>query len=175
LGLASRLRYPADMRAALDGARYGGLMKRVLVVMAVISMAGAGRLSAGTRPHEQRPKADEDAPRLLVEALKSGTADPAAIGTIVRWVLEEKEENVAPALAEALKTASPAGDAEAARWNAAASSVITVFGGLLHDAEIHRRRDGASVLRDLEPAIKVAVPAIVEALAGPTSPERKRE
>ena len=27
------MRYPADLRAALDGARYGGLMKRVLVVM----------------------------------------------------------------------------------------------------------------------------------------------
>jgi hypothetical protein len=53
-------------------------------------------LSAGLTPARAK-----DAPRLLAEALASGTADLESIAAIVRWVLEEKEEKVAPALGAA--------------------------------------------------------------------------
>src|ERR1051325_9054417 len=43
----------------------------------------------------------QDAPRLLAEALRSGTTDTAAWASIVRWVLFEKEEKVAAGLQEA--------------------------------------------------------------------------
>src|SRR6185295_6066649 len=150
---------PARRRLA-PGEDYGNLrswcltdegpMKRVLMLMALISLSLAPRAMAG--PPAQ---SEGDAPRRLGEALRSGTADAETIATIVRWVLEEKEENVAPALAAALGAA--AGDVHPGtvdpRWSAAARGAIALFEGLLDDAGRHRRRDEASVARDLAPII----------------------
>ena len=145
-------------------------MKRVLMLMALISLTLAPRAMAG--PPEQR---ERDAPRLLGEALRSGTADTETIATIVRWVLEEKEENVAPALAAALGAA--AGDVHDGtvdpRWSAAARGAIVLFQGLLDDARGHRRRDEASVARDLAPIITAAAPAVADALREVDAPTRQ--
>jgi hypothetical protein len=145
-------------------------MKRVLMLMALISLTLAPRAMAG--PPEQR---ERDAPRLLAEALRSGTADAETIATIVRWVLEEKEEKVAPGLAAALAAAAGGLDDGTAgpRWDAAARSAIDLFVGLLDDARVHRRRDEASVARDLAPIITAAAPAIADALREVDAPTRQ--
>jgi hypothetical protein len=51
------------------------------------------------------------------------------------------------------------------RYGAAAKSVLSVFAGVLRDAENNRRRDGASVLRELQPAIDAAAQALREVQA----------
>jgi HEAT repeats len=105
----------------------------------------------------------EDAPRLLSEALRTGTADTRSMAAIVRWVLSEKEEKVAAGLVDALREAHPpATGAEAERWNATARAMIDSFQVLLRDAQAHRRRDGDDVVRDL---VAVAGPAVIAALA----------
>jgi hypothetical protein len=114
----------------------------------------------------------EDAPRLLSEALRGGTADPRSAAAIVRWVLTEKEEKVAAGVADALRDVHPpASGAEAERWNATARAIIGSFEGLLADAQAHRRRDGEDVLRDV---VSVAGPAVIAALgeAGPAAREQ---
>jgi hypothetical protein len=145
-------------------------MKTVLMVVALISFASAQRATA--EPPERGER--ERAPRLLGEALRSGTADAETIATIVRWVLEEKEEKVAPALAAALGAA--AGDLDAVtadpRWSAAARGAIALFEGLLDDARSHRRRDEGSVARDLAPIIDAAAPAVADALREADAPTR---
>lgn len=143
-------------------------MKRVLMLVTVISVVAA-EWAAAEAPSSGR-RGEVDGPRLLAEALRSGTADAGTISAIVRWVLEEKEEKVAPGLVEALKAVAPtassptAGSPEAERWNAAARGAIAVFEGLLEDAQAHRRRDGRSALRDLAPVIGAAAPAVADAL-----------
>jgi HEAT repeat protein len=105
----------------------------------------------------------EDAPRLLSEALRSGTADPRSAAAIVRWVLTEKEEKVAAGVANALRDVHPpASGPEAERWNATARAIIGSFEGLLADAQAHRRRDGEDVLREV---VSVAGPAVIAALS----------
>ena len=168
-------------------------MKRVLMLMALISLTLAPRAMAGPpeqargglgdaqHPPAQRasagltPARAKDAPRLLGEALRSGTADAETIATIVRWVLEEKEEKVAPGLAAALGAA--VGELDDAttdpRWGAAARSAIDLFVGLLDDARVHRRRDEASVARDLAPIIAAAAPAVADALREVDAPTRQ--
>ena len=138
-------------------------MKHVLMLVALISLAPAPRAAA---------EPPQDGPRLLGEALRSGSADLESIAAIVRWVLEEKEENVAPGLAAALSAA--VGDVDQGsvdpRWSAAARGAIAAFEGLLRDAQALRRRDGESVLRDLEPVFRAAAPAVADALSE-TDPE----
>jgi hypothetical protein len=114
-----------------------------------------------------RPAApDEDAPRLLEESLRKGSADPAAMGAIVRWVLREKEEKIAATFADALDHVDPRlQGVEGERWSAAARSVLAVFQGVLRDAEHHRRRDGDALLRELKPAIDAAADALKHAQA----------
>ena len=114
-----------------------------------------------------RPAAAEaDAPRLLRESLRTGTAEPAAMGAIVRWVLEEKEEKVAGAVADALTEVAPrlprAEGVDAERWNVAAQSVLAAFGTALRNAENNRRTDGEEILRGLAPAIAAAAQALTE-------------
>jgi HEAT repeats len=105
----------------------------------------------------------EDAPRLLSEALRTGTADARTAATIVRWVLSEREETVAAGLVDALREVHPpTSGPEAERWNATAHAVIGSFEGLLRDAQAHRRRDGEDVVRDL---VAVAGPAVIAALS----------
>ena len=149
-------------------------MKRVLMLVALISLAAAPRAMAEP-PGAEPPARAKDAPRLLGEALRSGTADAETIATIVRWVLEEKDEKVAPGLAAALGAAVGDLDDGTAdpRWGAAARSAIDLFVGLLDDARVHRRRDEASVARDLAPIITAAAPAVADALREVDAPTRQ--
>jgi hypothetical protein len=144
-------------------------MKRVVAIAAVLSMFGPGLMAGDRRP------SPADGPRLLDEALRSGTADTETIAAIVRWVLEEKEEKVAPAFASALRAAMDEGGALSVdpRWEAAARSALTLFEGLLDDARTHRRRDAASLSRDLAPLVEAAAPAVAEALAEVDAPTRE--
>jgi HEAT repeat protein len=117
-----------------------------------------------------------DAPRLLLEALRSGTADAETAAAILRWVLHEKEERVAAGFIDALKAVPTVNAVEGERWHDASRNIIAVFEGLLRDTQVHRRRDGQSTLRDLEPAIKAAAPALADALreAGPAAQAQLR-
>jgi hypothetical protein len=105
----------------------------------------------------------QDAPRLLTEALRSGSADTAAVASIVRWVLFEKEEKVAAGLTEALRAVPPPPDGpDAARWNGTAEAVIGAFAGVLRDAQSHTRRDGDAIVNDL---VAAAAPAVIAAIS----------
>jgi hypothetical protein len=107
----------------------------------------------------------QDAPRLLAEALRTGTADTVAIGAILRWVQVAREEEVAAGFADVLRGLDAIGTTpESARWNANARTVMAVFEGLLRDAQANRRRDGREVKHDLQPVVRAAVPALVEGL-----------
>ena len=133
-----------------------------LAVTAVAVVAAGPGSMAGTR-EPSRPAA----PRQLAEALRSGTADAETITSIVRWVLEEEPEKVASGLASALESAvdEAAPRTPDPRWSAAARIAVDLFVGLLDDARTHRRRDAASLVRDLAPLAETAGPAVADALA----------
>jgi len=148
-------------------------MKHALAVpvAVILAMACGPSLRAGTRDASRT-----DAPRRLGEALASGTADAQTIASIVRWVLEEEPEKVAPGLAAALQAAidaSPGGRSDP-RWNAAARGAADLFASLLDDAQAHRRRDPASLTRPLAPLLTAAAPALAEALADAEPAARER-
>ena len=144
-------------------------MKQGVAIAAVLLMSAPGLIAGDRRP------SPADGPRLLDEALRSGTADMETIAAIVRWVLEEKEEKVAPAFVSALWAAIDEGDALSTdpRWEAAARSALTLFEGLLDDARTHRRRDAASLSRDLSALVEAAAPAVAEALREADAPTRE--
>lgn len=170
-----------------------GLMVVGLVLMtSVTSVPWAAAEPKGRRPAEAEVKdvlaligpivealgatevRTEDAPRLLADALRSGTTDTAAWASIVRWVLFEKEEKVAAGLAEALAAVPPpASGPDAERWNATARAVIGAFAGVLRDAEAFRRQDGEAIVRDL---VGAAGPAVVAAIteADPAAMDKVR-
>lgn len=130
-------------------------------VAVILAMASGPSLQAGTRKASRT-----DAPRQLGEALATGTADVETIASIVRWVLEEEPEKIAPALASVLQAAidqSPGGGD--ARATAAARSAVGLFASLLDDARAHRRRDEASVARDAANLAREVWPGVAEALA----------
>jgi hypothetical protein len=139
-------------------------MKRAWVVLValVFSMVFGPSVMAGTREASQA-----DGPRRLGEALASGTADAETIASIVRWVLEEEPEKVAPGLASALHAAidDTSGRTEDPRWSAAAHTAVDLFASLLNDAQAHRRRDAASLTRQLAPLLSAAAPALADALS----------
>jgi hypothetical protein len=117
-------------------------------------------IDAASRP----ARGTEDVPHLLQESLRRGTVDTDAMGAILRFVLQEKEEKVAGAFADALTALEPRlQGADSERYGAAARSVLSVFAGVLRDAEANRRRDGDSLLRELKPAIDAAAGALREA------------
>lgn len=120
-------------------------------------------IDAALRPAER----GQDVPRLLADALRTGTADTATIGAIMRWVQEAKEEDIAAGFADVVRGLDPtAKTPEAARWTASARTMIAVFEGLLRDAQVNRRRDGREVGHDLQPVVRAVVPALVEGLRG---------
>jgi hypothetical protein len=119
-------------------------MKKRALVLAVLALAcGTSVLAADRKPSR------DDAPRRLGEALRTGEADLGTIATIVGWVLQAKEEDVAPGLAAALQAAfdgaGPA--AKDPRAEAAAQGAIRFFVDVLDDARAHRRRDEAEMAR----------------------------
>jgi HEAT repeat protein len=118
------------------------------------------------------PARADEAPRLLAEALRTGTTDTASWASIVRWVLTEREEKVAAGLAAALQAApAPASGPDADRWNATAAAVAGVFAGALHDAETHTPRDGDAIFTEL---VTAAAPAVVAALSEVDPQDRDR-
>jgi hypothetical protein len=139
-------------------------MKRALVVLValVFSMVFVPCVMAGTREASRA-----DGPRRLSEALVSGTADAETIASIVRWVLEEEPEKVAPGLASALQAAidDTPGRTEDPRWSAAAHSAVDLFASLLGDGQAHRGGDAASLSRQLAPLLSAVAPALADALA----------
>jgi hypothetical protein len=146
---------------------------RAVPVAVILAMAPGPRLWAGTREASRA-----DAPRRLGEGLASGTADAQTIASIVRWVLEEEPEKVAPGLASALHAAidDAPGQTGDPRWNAAARSAVDLLASLLDDARAHRRRDAASLTRELAPLLTAAAPALADALseADPAARQRVR-
>ncbi|HUG52685.1 MAG TPA: hypothetical protein VMR21_03760 [Vicinamibacteria bacterium] len=103
----------------------------------------------------------DEAPRLLAEALRTGTIDGAAWGRVVRWVLNEKEETVARGLADVLRSVPAARGRDAARWDATTTAVLGAFEQVLRDAQLQRRPDSDAVLRSVASA---AAPAVIAAL-----------
>jgi hypothetical protein len=155
---------PGGWAAAAErkgGRRADAEVREVLEVLAPVLQA----LGAAEARHQE-------APRLLTDALRTGTLDGRDAAAIVRWVLTEKEETVAAGLSaslQELKTTSVGPDGE--RWNATSAAVIEAFQGLLQDAQTHRRRDGEAVFRELA---KIALPAVIEALREPAPAARER-
>lgn len=146
------------------------MKKRVMALAVVLWLVSGASLMAGDGQTSRG-----DAPERLGEALRSGTADVETIATIVRWVLEEQEEKVAPGLARALHAAvdGAGGVGKDQEWEAAARGAIDLFAGLLDDARAHRRRDAASLSRDLAPLVEAAAPAVAEALLEVDAPTRE--
>jgi len=131
-----------------------GVALAVLVAAAPMSMAGTDVSRAGR----------EDAPRLLKEAVRTGTADAAAFAAIADWILYEKEEKVAAGLADILGSLDPAiGGARGERWNETARAMFSLFASVLRDAEGNRR--GEDVFdAQFTALVSAAAPAVTEAL-----------
>jgi hypothetical protein len=136
-------------------------MRRELGV-AMALLVAAPMTAAGT--DLPRRTGSEDAPRLLKEAVRTGTADAAAFAAIAHWILYEKEEKVAAGLADVLGALDPAvalaGDE---RWNDTARAMFSLFATVLRDAEDHRR--GADAFdAELAALVSAAAPAVAGAL-----------
>jgi hypothetical protein len=133
------------------------MRKQAVAWAAGLWLISGASVMAGDRHNAPRG----DAPERLGEALRSGTADVETIAAVVRWVLEEKEENVAPGLARALHAAldGAGGLGQGREWDNAARGAIDLFTGLLDDARTHRRRDEAELARQ---AWKLFAPAVTE-------------
>jgi hypothetical protein len=150
-----------------------------------VVLAAAATAAAASDEHVARRAGRDDAPRLLKEAVRAGTADAAAIAAIADWVLNEKEEKVASGLAEVLGAFGPAvtgGSGE--RWNETERAVFSLFGAVLRQAESNRRGDAheteiaavvsaaapavAGALREADPAARAAFLAVVGSL-GPAA------
>src|SRR2546428_834567 len=116
-------------------------------VAVILVMASGPGLWAGTR---KAPRAD--APQQLGEALASGTADVETIASLVRWVLEEEPEEVAPGLAAALQSAiadSPA-HTDDPRWSAAARAAVPELSAALADSDTAVREAAAQALKRIQ-------------------------
>lgn len=131
-------------------------MREAIGAIAVLADA---MLRAGSRR--------EDVPRLLKDAIHKGKAEPDDIAAIVDWVLHEKEEAVAAGFAEALASVDFAGAVtgrDAARWSATARAVSDLFQRVLRDAQTRTSRDEADLWPEVEKILKIAAPAVAEAL-----------
>jgi hypothetical protein len=131
--------------------------------MGVVLVAAATAAAATGDEHAARRAGRDDAPRMLKEAVRAGTADASAIAAIADWVLNEKEEKVASGLAEVLGALDPAatgGSGE--RWNGTASAVFSLFGAMLRQADSNGRGDGHE--KEIAAVVSAAAPAVVEAL-----------
>lgn len=127
----------------------------VAVLVAAVPVGAAGGDGA-------RAAGREKAPRLLKDAVASGTVEAGDFAAIVDWILHEKEENVAAGLLDLLGAAEPAiAGAGGPRWEPTTRAVFALFGAVLRDAEGNRRRGG----RDLEPEIAAVVSAAAPAVA----------
>jgi HEAT repeat protein len=145
--------------------RAGVLMKRELgMSMAVVLAAAAMAAAAPGDEDVARRAGREDAPRLLKEAVRTGTADAGAFAAIADWILYEKEEKVAAGLAEALGALDPAATGlRGERWNETARAMFSLFATVLRQAEGNRRGGDASE-REIAAVVSAAAPAVAAAL-----------
>ena len=128
------------------------------LVVAVAPMAAAGSDAA-------RRTSREDAPRLMKEAVRTGTADLAAFAAITDWILYEKEEKVAAGLADVLVALEPRMEgARGERWNDTTRAVFSLFTSVLRDAASNRRRSGDAQDAEIAALVKAATPAVAAAL-----------
>ena len=147
-------------------------MRFALVVAVTVSLSMMGRVGAA----EDRR---EDAPRLLKDAVRTGTAEPADLAAIVSWVLHEKEETVAAGFAEvlgSLDVPAAANGNDGERWAPVASAMVDLFTAALRDAQTHRVRRGTDVPPELVALMRAAAPAVAASLreASPESLEPLR-
>jgi hypothetical protein len=139
------------------------MMRELGVVMALVA-AAAPLASAGTDGPRQAGR--EDAPRLMKEAVRTGTADMAAFAAIADWILYEKEEKVAAGLADVLVALEPSmGGAQGERWNDTTRAMFSLFTSVLRDAAVNRRRSGDGPDAEIAALVKAATPAIAAALS----------
>ncbi len=126
------------------------LMTAALLALAPMAMAGSPKRS--------------DAPQLLKEAVRTGTADAEAFAAISDWILYEKEERVAAGLADALAAIDTRGMRLGGdeRWDPTAQAVLSVFANVLRAAQDNRRPD--NVEAELSALMGIAAPAITAAL-----------
>ena len=141
-------------------------MRRELGVALALVVAAAPMTVAGT--NVSRRAAREDAPRMLKEAVRTGTADAAAFAAIADWILYEKEEAVAAGLVDVLAALDPAiagaspGTGE--RWNETARAMISLFTTVLRDAQANRH--GADNFdAEFAALVSAAAPAVAGALS----------
>jgi hypothetical protein len=138
------------------------MMRELGVVMALV-VAAAPLASAGTDGPRRADR--EDAPRLMKEAVRTGTADAAAFAAIADWILYEKEEKVALGLADVLVALEPSMEgAQGERWNDTTRAMFSLFTGVLRDAAVNRRRSGDAPDAEIAALVKAATPAVAAAL-----------
>jgi hypothetical protein len=135
-----------------------GVAMAVMLAAAPLSAAGTGKVDGSRRAGR------EDAPRLLKEAVRAGTADADAFAAIVDWILYEKEEKVAAGLADVLGSLDPAiAGAKGERWNETARAMFSLFTSVLRDAEGNRH--GADAFdAHFSALVSAAAPAVTAAL-----------
>jgi hypothetical protein len=105
-----------------------------------------------------------DAPRLLKDAVRTGTIEDAAFAAITDWILHEKEEAVAAGLIEVLGSVDPSAPriAGSARYDETAAAVLSIFTRVLRDAQSNRRPDALEA--ELSALVGIAAPAIAASL-----------
>jgi hypothetical protein len=144
-------------------------MTRQLGVAMALVLAAATATMAGT--DGPRRAGREDAPRLMKEAVRAGTADAAAFAAIADWILHEKEEKVAAGLIDVLGAVEPeVARASGARWNDTTRAMFSLFAGVLRDAHGNRRRSGQELDAEIAALVKVATPAVASALGDDLAP-----
>src|SRR5688572_17860943 len=153
--------------------RAGDPMRRELGVAMAVMLAAAPLSAAGTGKAEGPRRAGrEDAPRLLKEAVRAGTADADAFAAIVDWILYEKEEKVGAGLADGLGALDPAiTGARRERWNETGRAMFSLFTSVLRDAE-GNRHGGDGFGGDFSALVGGAAPAVHGALGEGDPPGR---
>ena len=140
-----------------------GVLMRLRVTTAVMLTAVVAAAAAGAEDVARRAGRD-DAPRQLEKAMRTGTADAAALAAIANWILSEKEEKVAAGLADVLNAFGPAATgAGGERWDETARAIFPLFAAVLRQAE-HHRRGGDAFETEISAALSAAAPAVAAAL-----------
>lgn len=138
-----------------------------VVSMAVAVVLAASMAAAGTPGRA-------DAPRLLKDAVRTGTIEDAAFAAITDWILHEKEEAVAAGLIEVLGALDPSAAriGGSARYDETAAAVLSIFTRVLRDAQSNRRPDAFEA--DLAALVGVAAPVVAASLRETAPADRAR-
>lgn len=139
-----------------------------VVTGAVVVVLAASLAAAESKP----PRAD--APRLLRDAVRTGTIEDAAFAAITDWILHEKEEAVAAGLIEVLGAIEPSatGIGADARYDETAAAVLSIFTRVLRDAQSNRRP--GAIEDELAALVGVAAPVVAASLRETSAADRAR-